>query len=294
MEDITPLDSIKTKIHTIRGKQVILDRDLAELYEVETKALNQAVKRNNERFPEDFCFQLTEIEKNKLVTICDHLKPLKYSYNLPYAFTEQGIANLSTVLKSKKAIHVNIQIMRTFVVMRKFLSRNAEIFQKIDTIEKRQIVFEAQTEERFEKVFKALETETPKQGIFYNGQVFDAYKFICDLIRTAKKRIILIDNYIDETVLELFTKTDVKVTIYTKNMLKLDFEKYKGQYKNIELKKFTLAHDRFIIIDGELYHIGASLKDIGKKWLGFSKFDEDSLKILDRLENPSKTANKRL
>jgi hypothetical protein len=113
---------------------------------------------------------------------------------------------------------------------------------------------------------------------------FIAYKFICDLIRTAKERIILIDNYLDETVLELFTKTEVRTTIYTKNMLKLDYTKYRQQYKNIELKKFTLAHDRFLIIDEELYHIGASLKDLGKKWFGFSKMDEDSLKILDRLE----------
>jgi hypothetical protein len=261
------LDAIKSKIHTIIGKQVLLDRDLAELYEVPVKQLNKAFKRNIGRFPEDFCFQLNKDEYQSLLHIILRFqngtlkqKQGEHRKYLPYAFTEKGVAMLSGILRSKKAVEVNIQIMRAFVSMRRFLSQNAEFFQRIDSIEKRQIIFETKTEDNFEKIFKALETEKPKQGIFYNGQIFDAYKFICDLIRSAKERIILIDNYLDETVLELFTKTEVRTTIYTKNMLKLEYTKYKQQYKNIELKKFTLSHDRFMIIDAELYHIGDSLK----------------------------------
>jgi hypothetical protein len=280
MKKVTLLDTIKARIHTIRGKQVLLDRDLAELYEVETRYLNKMVKRNKDRFPPNFMFYLKKEEISHLMfqfgtsNWGGTRKP-------PSAFTEQGVAMLSGILRSKRAIEVSIRIMNAFVLMRRFLSKNAEIFQRLDRVELKQI----EHDNNFEKIFKALETEKPKQGIFYNGQIFDAYVFICDLIRTAKNKIILIDNYIDETVLELFTKTNVTVTIYTKNMLRLDYTKYKQQYKNIELKKFTLAHDRFLIIDQELYHIGASLKDLGKKWMAFSKMDMEFLSIIEKLEN---------
>jgi hypothetical protein len=253
-KDIQIIDNIKAKIHTIRGMQVILDRDLAHLYEVQTKRINEQVKRNRERFPNDFCFQLNEIEKENLVANCDHLINLKFSYVLPYAFTEQGVAMLSSVLKSKKAIEINIKIMRAFIAMRNFLKENSNIFQKFQQIDQKFIEYDNQ----FETVFNALETEKPKQGIFYNGQIFTAYKFVCDLVKSAKTSIILIDNYIDESVLELFTKADknVKIRIYTRDILKLDLKKYNQQYNNIELKKFTLSHDRFLIIDNkEIFHI---------------------------------------
>jgi len=278
-------NSIKDKIHTIRGLKVMLDSDLAVLYEVLTKVLNQAVKRNIERFPKDFMFQLTESEKNELVTNCDHLQNLKYSSQFPSVFTEQGVATLSGVLKSKKAIEVNIQIMRAFVSMRKFLLTNAQLFQRIDKTEQKLL----EHDEKFEKVFDAIENKEVKQGIFFNGQIFDAYKFVSDLVRSAKKSIILIDNYIDDSVLTLFSKRekDVNVVIYTKEIskqLRLDLKKYNSQYPLISIKEFKNSHDRFMIIDdNEVYHFGASLKDLGKKWFAFSKFKKEAVKLLERL-----------
>ena len=285
------LDKIRTKIHTIRGIQVILDNDLAELYEISTKALNQAVKRNIKRFPEDFMFQLTYPEKDKLVTKCDHLKSMKFSYQLPYVFTEQGIACLSGILKSEKAIEVNIQIIRTFVSMRKFISKNAEIFVRLDTVERKQLESQIKIDKNFEKVFEAIENKgsIKKQGVFFDGQIFDAYNFASDLIRSAEESIILIDNYIDDSVLTLFSKRkdNLRVIIYTKNIskqLKLDLDKYNSQYPQIEIKEFKKSHDRFIIIDNkEVYHIGASLKDLGKKWFAFSKFNKEVFGILNKL-----------
>lgn len=284
---IVPVENIKSMIFSFRGLQVMIDRDLAELYGVGTKVLNQAVKRNIERFPNDFRFQLTDYEKHKLVTNCDRFRKLKHSSVNPYAFTEQGVAMLSTVLRSETAIRASIQIMRAFVELKKFISTNAAIFQRLENVEMKQIA----TDEKIERIFKALENNNlkPKQGIFYNGQIFDAYKFITELIKGAKKSIVLIDNYIDETVLTLFSKNQkVDVKIYTKNVTKqlnLDLEKYNAQYKSIEIKKFNQAHDRFLIIDNkEVYHFGASLKDLGKKWFGFSKFDMEAIELLTKLE----------
>ena len=283
-------DLVIKRIHTIRGIQVMVDSDLAELYCVPVKALNQAVKRNKERFPEDFMFQLTKLEKNELVTNCDYLKNLKFSPSNPYAFTEQGIATLSGVLKSKRAIDVNIKIMRAFVSMRRFISKNAEIFYRLDSVEKKQLEFEIKTDHNFEKVFGALEISKPKQGIFFNGEIFDAYKFVSDLIREAKDSISLIDNYVDDSVLTILSKRqkNVSVVIYTSNIskqLRLDVEKYNSQYAPIIIEEFNLSHDRFMIIDKkEIYHIGASLKDLGKKWFAFSKINEDSLELLERLK----------
>jgi len=280
--------TIKQKIFTIRGKQVMLDRDLAELYNTETKVLNQAVKRNLERFPTDFMFQLTEKEKNELVTNCDHLKLLKYSYQESYAFTEQGVAMLSSVLRSKKAIEINIQIIRIFTEMRKFIFNNLELFTRLDKVEIKQLEYQIKTDNNFEKVFNAIEDKTiPNKGIFFEGQVFDAYKFVSDLIRIAKESIVLIDNYIDDSVLTLFEKRErhVKVIIYTNltKQIELDMKKFNEQYENIEIKNFDQSHDRFLIIDNQVYHFGASLKDLGKKWFAFSKFDKEALKILDKL-----------
>jgi len=279
---------IKDKIHIIRGLQVMLDSDLAELYEVPTKALNQAVRRNIERFPKDFMFQLTENEKNKLVTNCDRLDSLKHSSQNPYVFTEQGVATLSGVLKNKKAVQINIQIMRAFVAMRRFISKNGEIFLRLDNVERKQIEYQIITDDKFNKIFNALGSKKPKQGIFFNGQIFDAYSFVSNLIRNAKESIILIDNYIDDSVLTLFSKRkdNVKVIIYTKEItkqLKLDLAKFNSQYQEIEIKEFKESHDRFLIIDKEVYHFGASLKDLGKKLFAFSKFDKEALNLLEKL-----------
>lgn len=280
-------NSIKDKIYTIRGLQVMLDRDLAGLYEVETKRLNEQVKRNIERFPEDFMFQLTEKEKTELVAKCDHLESLKYASNSPYAFTEHGVTALSGILRSKKANQINIQVIRAFVAMRRFISKNAEIFQRLDNVERKHIEYD----DKFEKVFDAIENKdvVKKQGIFYNGQVFDAHIFISDLIRTAERSIILIDNYVDDSVLTLFSKKNknVRITIFTKSIsaqLKLDLERYNSQYNPITIKEFKDSHDRFIIIDDtDVYHIGASLKDLGKKWFAFSRFDMAAIELLERL-----------
>ncbi|BFU78709.1 hypothetical protein ALC152_19240 [Arcobacter sp. 15-2] len=287
MNELIIDEDIKSKIYTIRDMQVMIDRDLAKLYGVDTKVFNQAVKRNIERFPENFRFQLTQIEKDELVTNCDRFNTLKHSSSNPYAFTEQGVSMLSAVLKSKIAIDISMKIINSFVDMRKVISSNSLLCQRLDNLEKKQM----SNDERFEKLFDALEDNTikPKQGIFYDGQMFDAYSFVSDLIRDAKSSIVLIDNYIDDSVLTLFSKNQtIDVIIYTKTIskqLKLDLEKYNSQYKDIEIKNFKDAHDRFMIIDNvDVYHIGASLKDLGKKWFAFSRFDVGAFDILGRLE----------
>ncbi|MDP3587911.1 MAG: ORF6N domain-containing protein [Sulfuricurvum sp.] len=309
-------DSIKTKIYTIRGLQVMLDRDLAELYEVETKNLNRAVNRNSDRFPPTFMFQLIEEEhqslRSQIVTssssdslrfqigtlddedsLRSHNATLengrgKHRKYLPYVFTEQGVAMLSAVLRSQSAVQMSIHIINAFVEMRRFISNNALIFQRLDSLEQKQF----KTDDKIEAILSAIEDKTikPKQGIFYDGQVYDAYIFVSDLIKSANESIVLIDNYIDDTVLTLLSKREpnVKTIIYTKNITKqldLDLQKHNAQYPNIELKKFDSSHDRFLIIDGkEVYHIGASLKDLGKKWFAFSKFDVGALDILGKLK----------
>lgn len=282
-------DKIQNLIYTIRGLQVMLDSDLAELYDVETKVFNQAVKRNIIRFPDIFRFQLSLDEydslKSQIVTSNTSRGGRRY---LPYAFTEQGVAMLSSVLRSKTAVKVSIQIMNAFVNMRKLISQNAGIFQRLDKVEYKQL----KTDEKFEKLFDALQSKDlePKQGIFFDGQIFDAYKFVSGLIRKANKSILLIDNYIDETVLDLLTKKkkNVLVTIFTNKITKamlLDVEKFNSQYPTLELKEFTKAHDRFLIMDNkDVYHFGASLKDLGKKWFAFSKFDKEAFSILENLK----------
>ena len=289
--------AIENRIYCIRGIYVMIDRDLAELYEVETKVLNQAVKRNIQRFPEQFRFQLTENEMNdfnmnfdcsrsQFVTLNNQNKKIKLNRGknikyLPYVFTEQGVSMLSAVLRSETAIMVSIQIMNTFVLMRKHLSSNQGLLQRINGIEKKQL----ETDEKFEKVFKALETNDnlPRQGVFFEGQVFDAYILASKIIQSAKNSIILVDNYIDETVLVLLAKKNknVKASIFTKRVneqIRLDIKKSNEQYPFFEIKEFKLSHDRFLIIDQqEVYHLGASLKDLGKKWFAFSKLEKNSM-----------------
>ncbi len=272
---------IESQIFTIRGLQVMIDRDLAEMYQVETKVLNQAVKRNSERFPIQFRFQLTENEKIELVTICDRFDLLKHSSSKPNVFTEQGVAMLSAVLRSKIAVQISIQIINAFVEMRKFIANHYGLLQRMDGIERKQI----ETDQKFEQVFKDLESKNiiPNQGIFFEGQVFDAYELASKIIRSAKISIVLIDNYIDETTLTHLSKKAkaVKVLLLTKTMsnkLALDVKKANEQYGNFEIRVFASSHDRFIIIDNsDVYHLGASLKDLGKKWFAFSKMDKNSV-----------------
>lgn len=285
---------IKTKIHHLRGTQVMLDFDIAALYKVDTKVLNQAVKRNLNRFSDSFRFQLneselSEISRSQFVTLNEGLKTprgknIKYR---PYAFTEQGISMLSAVLKSETAVQVSIQIMQTFVEMRKFILSNAQLFQRLETVEQKQIA----TDNQINLILNAIELDQikPKQGIFFNGQIFDAYVFVSDLIKSANSSIVLIDNYIDESVLTLFSKKQKQVAakIYTHKINKqllLDVEKFNLQYPRLEILEFKNSHDRFLIIDDtDFYHIGASLKDLGKKWFAFSKFEKRAIDLLQKL-----------
>ena len=279
-DQLVVVDNIEPLIKVIRGQQVMLDKDLAMLYGVEAKVLNQAVKRNVERFPNDFRFQLTKEEclRSQIVTLNEKQgQHLKY---MPYAFTEQGVAMLSSVLRSQTAIEVNIQIMRAFVSMRHFMVNNASVFSRLETIEYHQLEMQQhqqETDKRIDEVFRRLDegNAKPKQGVFYNGQIYDAYTFVSDLIKSAKKRIVLIDNYVDETVLTLLDKRDnnVSAIIYTQQIsrqFQLDIDRHNAQYAPIDVETFRLSHDRFLCIDDDVYHIGASIKDLGKKWFGFS------------------------
>ena len=331
---IQSVEQIESLILSIRGKQVILDRDLARLYGVETKVLNQAVKRNIERFPEDFMFQLTKEEaefsrsqfatlkgeythltsqiatssdeflRSQIVTIENEDeflrsqnatidmrgRHLKY---LPYAFTENGIAMLSSVLRSPMAIATNIHIMRAFNAMRHFIGSQAQVFQRLEVVERNQLALTTQVAEnnkKLEEIFRRLDdnSEKPEKGIFYDGQIFDAYTFINERIREAKKRIVLIDNYVDDSVLTMLDKRNkgVDAVVYTKNIsrqLSLDFEKHNAQYSPIEVKQFDRAHDRFLCIDDTVYLIGASLKDLGKKWFGFVKLEQPTDELLSKM-----------
>lgn len=269
---------IQPMIKVIRGQQVMLDSDLSALYGVETRRLNEQVKRNIERFPDDFMFQLRKEELDNLMSQ-NATSSWGGTRKLPYAFTEQGIAMLSSVLKSQTAVEVNIRIMRAFITMRRFIATNAQLFQRLETIEYHQLEMKQHqevTDRRIDEVFKRLDTDIPPmQGIFYDGQVFDAYRFVSDLIRKAKQSIVLIDNYVDDTVLTLLDKRSegVSATIYTQRVssqFQLDVDRHNSQYPLIEIKRFNKAHDRFLLIDNEVYHIGASIKDLGKKWFGFT------------------------
>lgn len=319
MENVTA-QTIEDKIFTIRGVQVMLDKDLAELYGVETKVLNQAWKRNIERFPEEFCFQLTkeevEILRSQFATLNTGNSFLRSQIvtskkenrggnrYLPYAFTEQGVAMLASILKNETAVKVSIQIMNAFVQMRHFISANGSLFARLDSVEKRQIETEEKlnrnllridekldiNEKKFEKVFDALEAaDLPKQGVFCDGQIFDSYKFVLDLIRKAKASIVLVDNYVDDSVLSMLDKRKpgVSATIYTQsisNQLSLDLQKHNAQYAPIDMRVMKNFHDRFLFLDEKsIYHIGASVKDLGKKVFGFSKLGLDAKQIMNML-----------
>ena len=285
-------NKVESLIRVIRGQQVMLDRDLAELYGVETRRLNEQVKRNIERFPEDFMFQLTKEEfENWKSQFATSNSIVMGARKRPYAFTEQGVAMLSGVLKSSTAVEANIRIMRAFVSMRHFMVNNAAIFQRLETIEFNQLesnkvqakilAHQEVQDHRIDEIFRRLDEGMykPKQGIFFDNQIYDAYSFVSELVKSAKQRIILIDNYVDETVLTLLDKRgeNVSATIYTQQIsrqLRLDVDRHNSQYPPIEVDVFRRSHDRFLCIDDTVYHVGASIKDLGKKWFAFSKMED--------------------
>lgn len=247
-----------------------------------------------DRFPGNFMFRLDNKEfedwKSQFVTSNSNKMGLRKK---PLVFTEQGVAMLSGILKSDTAVKVSIQIMNAFVSMRRFIASNAQIFQRLGSVERKQLAYEIKTDRRFEQVFDAIESKDikPEKGIFFDGQVFDSYKFVSDIVRSAKKSIVLVDNYIDDSVLVLFGKrgANVGVTIFTNEIsrqLSLDLKKYNSQYPPVAIKEFKDSHDRFLIVDNkEVYPLGASLKDLGKRWFAFSKFGKEALKLLERLDD---------
>lgn len=258
---------IEKRIHIIRGEQVIIDRDVANLYGTTTSQINQQVKRNKERFPSSFRFQLTESERDEVITNCDNLHSLKFNPTLPYAFTEQGIAQLSTVVHSKKAIETSIKIMNAFVAMRRFMVQNLNILMRIAHLERHQI----ETDEKIDAILDKMEENSPKllpEAIFPTGCVWDAWTYVSDLVRSAKQRIILIDNFVDDRVLNMLTKRaeGVTATIHTRysEQFLTDLKKHNEQYPSIEFTQLPHRHhDRFLIIDDKVHFLGASIKDMG-------------------------------
>ena len=278
---------IQNMIYTIRDKQVMIDSDLATLYQVTTKRLNEQVRRNKNRFPSEFMFRLTAEEY-------EHLRSQNATSSednahggrryIPYAFTEQGISMLSAVLKSDVAVEVSIKIMNSFVEMRRFLLSNKEMFARLDRVELKQL----ETDKKLEEVFNYIATNTEvKQNIFFDGQIYDAFSFIVGLVKKAKKEIILIDNYVDVNTLNILCKknkgVDVVITTAGKGSLSTkDITKFNAQYPKLLVKTTTDFHDRFLIVDKtDVYHIGASIKDAGKKSFGITKIaDKDLIQSL--------------
>lgn len=311
VQDHLSNEEIKNLIYTIRGKQVMLDSDVAMLYHYETKKINQAVKRNIERFPEKFCFQLTEEEfsslrsqfvtlnkttvqenfedsslRSQIVTLNENTGRGKHRKYLPYVFTEQGIAMLSGLLKNDIAIQVSINIMDAFVEMRKFLMVNGQLFERLTNVEYKLL----EHDKKFDKVFDQLQNEENiKQKIFFEGQIYDAYSLIIDIIKKANKKILIIDNYIDDNVLKMLTKKNknVEVVILTSNksnIQKIDIQKFNKEYPILKVAETNKFHDRFIVIDNkEMYHLGASIKDLGKKCFGINKIED--LDIVEKVIN---------
>ena len=281
---------IENLIYEIRGKQVMLDSDLAKLYGCKngTKTINQAVKRHINKFPERFMFQLNDNDLDyfwsQLGTKKEFVEKRGGKYNNPYVFTEEGVAMLATVLKTPIAEEVSIKIMDAFVSMRHFINENKDIFKRITTVEYKMLEYD----ENFEKIFNALESKKiEKQKIFFNGEIYDSYSLIIDLIKEANNKIIIIDNYIDKSILDMlvYKKEDVSVELITSShyLTKTDIIKFNKQYPELKIKYSNIFHDRFIIIDNTLYHLGASLKDLGKKCFGINKIEDKD--ILDNLIN---------
>lgn len=270
-------DYIQNCIHIVRGEQVILDRDLARLYHVDTSQLNRQVKRNIERFPEDFMFQLTKEEISDLKCQNGTSSWGGDRRALPHAFTEQGISMLSGLLRSEVAINANIAIMRAFVAMRRFLSANAGMFQRIERLEQHQMITDQKVELVLQRMDELAPAVTPEQ-IFATGCIWDAWDYVSQLVRSAKQRIILIDNFVDERVLTLFSKRSngVAATVHTRytQQFQLDLEKHNKQYAEVEYIQLPQkAHDRFLIIDNEAYLLGASVKDMGTGLCAIKKLE---------------------
>lgn len=301
MFELEEKTNIKDLIYEVRGKQVMLDSDLAILYGCKngTKDINKSVKRNMERFPSNFYFQLNSAELNKIKN--DDLRfqfgTANMKRTLPYVFTEQGVAMLSSVLRTKDAARVSVNIMNAFVSMRKFIYGNKDIFKRIITIENKTDYIEStlikhdiKIEELFDKFDRKQDL---KSKLFFNGEIYDAYSLLIDIIKSAAKEIIIIDNYVDKKTLDILTKKNINVIVYIitskkSNITKLDIEKFNNQYPKIEIRYTNIFHDRFIIIDkNELYHVGASLKDLGVKVFGINKI-EDKIIINNLLLNINK------
>ena len=288
-------EEIKNLIYTIRGKQVMLDSDVAMLYNYETKKVNQAVKRNIDRFPERFCFQLTEEELEIMwsqIVTTSKLEDNKYRSKkyLPYVFTEQGIAMLSGILKSEVAVQVSIKIMDAFVEMRKFISINKSLFEKVISIENKMDKKFIEYDKKFDIIFDQLQLEANiKQRVFFEGQIYDAYSIIIDIIKKANKKVIIIDNYVDDSILKMLAKkkSNVEVVILTSNksnIQNIDIQKFNKEYPILKVAKTNKFHDRFIIIDNkEMYHLGASIKDLGKKCFGINKIED--MKTIEKIIN---------
>lgn len=288
-------EEIKNLIYTIRGKQVMLDSDVAMLYNYETKKVNQAVKRNIDRFPERFCFQLTEKELEIMwsqIVTTSKLEDNRYRSKkyLPYVFTEQGIAMLSGILKSEIAVQISIKIMDAFVEMRKFISINNSLFEKVINIENKMDKKFIENDKKFNIIFDQLQLEENiKQRVFFEGQIYDAYNVIIDIIKKANKSILIIDNYVDDSILKMLTKkkSSVEVVILTSNksnIQNIDIQKFNKEYPILKIAKTNKFHDRFIVIDSrEMYHLGASIKDLGKKCFGINKIEDKE--IIERIIN---------
>ena len=304
-------EDIKNLIYTIRGKQVMLDSDVAMLYHYSTKRINETVNRNKQRFPENFCFQLNEKEyevlryknvtlnndtiqenfdnsslRSQIATLNESTGRGKHRKYLPYVFTEQGIAMLSGLLKNNIAIQVSINIMNAFVEMRKFLMLNGQVFERLTSMEYKLL----DHDKKFDIVFDQLQhEENIKQKIFFQGQIYDAYSLIIDIIKKANNKILIIDNYIDDSVLKMLTKKkdNVEVVIFTSNhsnIQNIDIQKFNKEYPTLKVAKTNKFHDRFIVLDNtEMYHLGASIKDLGRKCFGINKIED--MGIIEKIIN---------
>lgn len=299
-------EEIKNLIYTLRGKQVMLDSDVAMLYHYPTKRINETVNRNKQRFPQNFCFQLTDEEyeilrcqnvalnenmedsslRSQIATLKENPGRGKHRKYLPYVFSEQGIAMLSGLLKNDIAIQVSINIMNAFVEMRKFLMRNGQIFERLTSVEHKLL----EHDKKFDEVFNQLQQEENiRQKIFFEGQIYDAYSIIVDIIRKANSKILIIDNYVDDSVLKMLTKKSkhVEVVILTSNksnIQQIDIQKFNKEYPILKVAKTNKFHDRFIVIDNKvMYHLGASIKDLGKKCFGINKIED--IEIIEKIIN---------
>lgn len=283
------IEDIKNLIYTIRGKQVMLDSDVANIYHCETKYVNRVVKRNIERFPKEFCFQLNENEFESLrcqfVTLNENGRGQHRKY-IPYVFTEQGIAMLSALLKSDIAVSVSVNIMKAFIEMRKFLMINGQVFERLTSVEHKLL----EHDKKFDEVFNQLQLEENiKQRIFFDGQIYDAYSIIVDIVKKANNKILIIDNYIDDSVLKMLAKkkNNVEVVILTSdksNIENLDIKKFNKEYPILKVAKTNKFHDRFIVIDNkEMYHLGASIKDLGKKCFAINRIED--IEIIEKIIN---------